>query len=512
MPDYKTYRLKITVLTPLHIGNGREMLRDYDFAERHGEIWRFDENALLETQNIDDPKVVEQLAPKPADLVTDDREYRDGSPLFRYHIPGKAISTDGRVREFIKDVYDRPYLPGSSLKGALRTAIGWWEWEQKGLQPELDKVSIPPRHQGEKHKFDRKKAANRYEQDIFFPSAPSGKGPNYDLMRALHVSDSQPVEPRKMQIVNVVVYRNWSVERADKISSIETLPAGLALDGITFKIDTRLFGVGEQAAQWQKLNFGAPKRLMEWVKICQRYARQRIETEIEYYTRQAKNSSKISNALNLYRRWQSLQVAENDPAFLLQLGWGTGWDGKTFDSRLREDDYFMLEIIKGFNLGTHHSRDYQNGDEFPMSRRLPQKGTDAPLGYPLGWVLVNVAEGDADFVETDWQKRVLETAIKTETPAPAPKPAPKPQPKPLIATFTDVPNIGDRFKGEVFNQEGRALDLFIPGLDDTIAYAHISPENNDTSKRYKEGDIVVCEVIGKNQVGKVWKVECRRIS
>ncbi|HXF85114.1 MAG TPA: type III-A CRISPR-associated RAMP protein Csm5 [Anaerolineales bacterium] len=510
--DYKTYRLKITVLTPLHIGNGQEMLRGYDFAEKHGEIWRFDEDVLLETQNIDDPKIVEQLAKaKPADLITDEREYKDGSPLFRYHIPGQALSQDGRVREFIKNVYDQPYLPGSSLKGELRTAIGWWEWENKRLRPDLQKVS-PLTQKNKKY------AASRYERDIFGGKPDRdmpGSDPNYDLMRALHVSDSQPIDPKKMQLINAAVYRNWSSERVDKISSLETLPSGLVLDGVTIKIDMRLFGSTEESEQWKKLNFGDPKRLTEWVKICQQYARQRMETEIAYYINQANSSPKISNAINLYRRWQSLQAAENESAFLLQLGWGTGWDGKTFDGRLREDDNFMLEIISGFRLGAHHSNDYQSGDEFPMSRRLPYKDQRAPLGYPLGWVLVNVAEEGADFMETDWQKRILETVTTSETPArvaPSPKPAPKPQPKPLIVEFTGIPNIGDRFKGEVFNQEDRALDLFIPGLDDTVAYAHISAENNDTSKRYKEGDIVVCEVIGKKQVGRVWQVECRRIS
>lgn len=412
MPDYTTYRLKVTVITPLHIGNGREMLRGYDFAEEHGYIWRFNENALLEAQNIDDPKVAEQLArTKPADLITDDREYRDGNPLFRYHIPGQALSQDGRVREFIKNVYDQPYLPGSSLKGALRTAIGWWEWETKHLYPDLNKVSSPPRFEADRRKFDKKKAANRYEQDLFYPSAPSGKGPNYDLMRALQVSDSQPIDPERMQLINAAVYRNWNMERVDKISSLEVLPGGLLLEGAALKIDTRLFGSTPQSEQWKKLNFGDPKRLTEWVKICQEYARQRIETEIEYYTNQAKNSPKISNALSLYRRWQSLQAAENESAFLLQLGWGTGWDGKTFDGQLREDDKFMLDIIKGFNLGAYHSKDYQSGDEFPMSRRLPYKDQCAPLGYPLGWVLVNVAEEGADFMETDWQKQILETLL-----------------------------------------------------------------------------------------------------
>jgi len=149
---------------------------------------------------------------------------------------------------------------------------------------------------------------------------------------------------------------------------------------------------------------------------------------------------------------------------------------------------------------------------------------------PLGWVEVRLTPNGED----DWLAGKRE-ALKSKKPAPAAiqpsasvgttgkpsapvtaktpsAPAPKNPSKALVLEFHDIPNIGDRFKGKVFDQEGKALELFIPGLDDTIAYAHISPENNGSSKRYQEGDIVVCEVIGLKKTGNIWKVECRRIS
>lgn len=386
MPDYKTYRLKITVLTPLHIGNGREMLRDYDFAERHGEIWRFDENALLETQNIDDPKVVEQLAwAEPADLVTDDREYRDGSPLFRYHIPGKAISTDGRVREFIKDVYDRPYLPGSSLKGALRTAIGWWEWEKRQkVAQETD--LFQPTGQKKKKEF----VANDYELDIFGrkPKDASGSHPNYDLMRALQVSDSQPLDPDALYVANVTVFRKSGTQpKINRITSLEVVSAKLSFS-VTLKLDTILF------SQWAKsngLNLGNNNRILDFVKICKAYTRQRIATEQEYYRRN--NFPAVSLALTFYDQLARLENQLSENVFWLQLGWGTGWDGKTFDSRLKEkpSENYLKRAIELYDLGRGHT--YAPIQTFPISRRLPLSQNDSgKLGKPLGWALVEIAD------------------------------------------------------------------------------------------------------------------------
>jgi hypothetical protein len=68
--------------------------------------------------------------------------------------------------------------------------------------------------------------------------------------------------------------------------------------------------------------------------------------------------------------------------------------------------------------------------------------------------------------------------------------------------------VGDRFKGEVFEIIGRQLLLSIPGLEDTVAYAVIEAEDNAGSKKYREGESVVCEVIGLTQEGKTWRAQC----
>lgn len=384
--DYKVYRLKITVLTPLHIGNGREMLRGYDFVEKDGEIWRLNENVLLEAQNIDDPEIAEQLArTKPADLITDDREYRDGSPLFRYHVPGKVLSSEGRVREFIKNVYDQPYLPGSSLKGALRTAIGWWEWGQRQkIAQEIDLFQS----NGKKKK--KEFVASDYELDIFGRKSKDAPGshPNYDLMRALQVSDSQPLDPNVLYVTNVAVFRKSGTQpKINRITSLEVLPAKLSFS-ITLKLDTVLF------SQWAKnngLNLGNASRVTNFVQICRAYTRQRIATEQEYYRRNSFPATSL--ALAFYDQLARLENQLAGNVFWLQLGWGTGWDGKTFDSRLKESpsENYLKRAIELYDLGRGHT--YEPVQTFPVSRRLPlpTNGSDK-LGKPLGWVLVEVED------------------------------------------------------------------------------------------------------------------------
>src|SRR5690606_18415556 len=118
-------------------------------------------------------------------------DFRDDSPLFRYVLQGtpRSSAEGAQVREQVKDAYDRPYLPGSSLKGALRTVLAWSIWRERKLQPDARQLQRR-----------RAWAASSYEKAIF------GRSPNHDLLRALQVSDSQPLDAAALMIANVRVH------------------------------------------------------------------------------------------------------------------------------------------------------------------------------------------------------------------------------------------------------------------------------------------------------------------
>lgn len=374
MPDYKTYHLKVTVLTPLHIGNGREMLRDYDYAVHAGRTWRINENVLLDAQDVEDPRVAAMLARiKPAQLLKP-QDFTVDSRYFRYILKGtpKSQAEGAVLREQLKDAFDRPYLPGTTVKGALRTALAWHLWEQKRLRPEISRLGSAP-------KF----AASDYEHSLF------GKNPNNDLLRALQVSDSAPLDANALMLVNVRVLTSGG--KPGSPVEVEAIRPETVIDS-EIKLDTVLFS---QWAKARELNLPNADALMKFVEIARQHSQTAIQREL-IWAKKLPNSKRV---VNHYQEMRTFPLPQN--AFFLQLGWGGGWEQKTFGLRLKSDEAFMRTILKpkrqdGWDVGRGHMP--HNVQDFPTSRRIamayqrdPQgEVTDEMPALPLGWVLVEV--------------------------------------------------------------------------------------------------------------------------
>lgn len=372
--NYSKYRLRITVLSPLHIGNGREMLKDYDYAVYKGRTWRINESALLDLQQVEDTQIAQMLVRvKPAELLKPE-DFQEGSSLFRYVLKGtpKSQAEGAVVREALKDAFDHPYLPGSSLKGALRTALAVHLWEAKKMRPDLGRLNPVP-------KF----AAGDYERDLF------GKNPNHDLLRALQVSDSAPLDPSVLMLVNARV-----ITASGKLGSpveLEAMRRDTEIES-ELKLDAALF------SQWAKslgLHLPNQEALLQFVEIARRYGLSVVQRELGW----AKKLPDGHHLVDFYQNMLSFQLPGN--AFFLQVGWGGGWEQKTFGPHLKKDPAFMKAILKprnqkGWDVGRVHVP--KNVSEFPVSRRVAmayQRNAQGEVtrevpALPLGWVFVEV--------------------------------------------------------------------------------------------------------------------------
>lgn len=369
MPDYTLYRVKLSTLTPLHIGSGRDLMHEYDYAIHNGQTWRINEAALLDDQPLDDPKLADRLAATPPARLLRTGDYRADSPFFRYVIKGvpRAQGEKAQVREQLKDLYDRPYLPGSSLKGALRTVLAWQLWADRGVQPEARRLGR-----------SRQWAGQDFERDLL------GRDPNHDLMRALHVSDSVPLPADRLMLANARV-----IGRGGKLGSpieLEIIRPDTTLE-LTAKIDNALFS---DWARRSGLQLPGAERLLQLPQVASSHAAARLDREIRWFD----EISGAHRVAGFYRQIQNARIGKH--MFLLQLGWGAGWQSKTFGTHLQGAPAFMERIIGDYMLARGSRR---QGDPFPKSRRVAVAFTRDAGGRPsetpaapFGWVLVEMVE------------------------------------------------------------------------------------------------------------------------
>lgn len=371
--DYLTYEAKVTTLSPLHIGTGRELMQDYDYAVHGGKTWRLDETAFLEAQRVEDPAVMRQLMSVPPAQLLKPQDFEADGEYFRYAIKGTPRSQQpgSILREQIKTLDDRPYLPGSSFKGALRTALAWQGWEEKKLKP--DRTKIDER----RPKF----AARDYEHALF------GNGPNHDLFRALLIGDSEPLTPDRLMLINVRVLTSKGIGKdipieveAIRSETIFTLP---------MKIDTRLFS--EWARQRKDFRLGGNKDwLLNMAAILRTHALDRIRKQLSWFGKRM-DASLIAD---FYARLEKISFADNQ--FVVQLGWGGGWDSKTLGSRLQSDAKFFDWLVVQPKLGMLRGKARENrkpGAPFPSTRRVAMKRGSEKEEMPaasIGWVLVEL--------------------------------------------------------------------------------------------------------------------------
>lgn len=369
------YKVTLQTLSPLHIGDGNELRQDFDFVVRDNKTYRLNEDAILRLKG-------EQLRPDrqghyplPGKLLTE-ADFKNPS-LFRYILQGSLRSdkADARMKSFIKDVHDCPYIPGSSLKGALRTALAWTGWNE--VKPKLDRDAVGK---------NKSWAGQLLEKKLFGPD------PNHDLLRALHVGDlalhkeggDKPKAGEGLVIVNAQVL---TMKNAQSPIEMETLRGDIEFKG-DITVDETLFSDFAE----KELHFSNRRHwLDELTARVHAHSKARIEELLEWFE---KADQAYAGVANFYRQLHEAHLPANQA--LVQVGWGSGWDGKTFGSHLQKDPALFERFISDFRMhkAGKDSPPRKIGDAFPRSKRaaMTVKNKVAQAAAPFGWALLELTK------------------------------------------------------------------------------------------------------------------------
>ena len=375
-------KYEIEVISPLHIGNGGTISPiEYVVGDK---FYRADMDRLFEDERFDTEGFIEDT--KAGSLYLGRFAHELAKVHVRYALDisqstrRNLLELIGRrsseVREYIK-TKDDAYIPGSSIKGAIRTAILWWV-----LKNNPDKFNRVKRHlenlvrSRDRGAPNKKRVADKVEEEVF------GRDPTHDILKALQVSDTNAVATESLKVEEVRTLttapqgHNWK----GFYTYVEAMKTGTKLD-LELKIDEFLLE-GDAA---RELIFENKQELVREIpKICNEFAEDFIKNEIMFFT-QYNMPRELDKVLGFYKK---VGERTGEKSFLLHLAWGSGWHGMTVGRLLQEEiDFDFFGLRKKFNLGKRRNQPFFVR-EFPKTRRIVFE--DRQPKYPLGWIKLDV--------------------------------------------------------------------------------------------------------------------------
>ncbi|MGB7416108.1 MAG: type III-A CRISPR-associated RAMP protein Csm5 [Thermosynechococcaceae cyanobacterium] len=421
---YETQRIQLT--SPLmHIGGAVSRLSPFEYVQSGHRVYLPDQAALEKAlqkqgrlndyiQAIDDR---EDLTPLLQNAFGEDwHTVKDpeGNPIF----PSNRVDvkwTDERItdlRPLIRNGFGDPYIPGSSIKGAIRTALAYHLLQFPDLynvpkQQHLSQIEERlQRSMGElkrKAKFFDDKAFMdplftnfqlRHQAQVFGKAGnemcdrihKANLGPNTDFMRAIHISDSPALKLQTVERQGTPVTRNQAIAAEVFVSSrwpnYQAKYRASIFTEFIFNLNTEFtLSIDHEMLSWLHHRQGMKipfKSISDLLKICQDFAQEQWDFEYDYWNA-IKNNQDRGKTLdfNLIRQ----RYDAEDCLYTLRMGWASGMPGTTVNLLLAEDLAAQVRDTCGLKAP---------GFEAPKSRRTVC-GPTGDIQFVPGWAKFKVA-------------------------------------------------------------------------------------------------------------------------
>jgi CRISPR-associated protein Csm5 len=332
-------------------------------------------------------------------------------------------------KSFIRDGNNRAFIPGSSIKGALRTAVLWkmyeeWPRGKSVFKTRVDKIFGMLEEEYRVKSIQqisdfnaRRGVAKEIQKDLlqsveYMPNANGSHsdvpdGPHRDLMRAVSVSDSSSIsEDDLCPYTEDLGLRRRHEESPEAEICVLTLKQGKPRIKTTFEhqfydypepesnsgahsvsFTIRLdLGLLSRMRLPRSVNTSIPfSSLRELFELAREFSQRVWEREQGYFDRLVRKHAYS------YESWGSTDLVSDVKDFYasdlkqacgLRVGYGSGLWATTLWDHL-EEDVDQRTLLR--NLGLKKNRSNQ---EVPKSRRLVRWKNG--LINPMGWVQLDV--------------------------------------------------------------------------------------------------------------------------
>lgn len=351
-------KLILETISPIHIGSG-DNYSSAEFLSMGNTIHRMDINKIYNLLSENEKEVfVEYLEDQYFKLDDFFRGTNISIPESKLYSLERKGQIPREIKEHVKTGI-KGYLPGSSLKGAIKTAAMNAFMDKKKIEKIGEIFDNPDARR-------RNWEIQRFIEDIF---SSGGKQSSYsDFMRFVQISDFIPVnrlcvsEVKSLEVDDSINRWYW-YQRNGKIvqSFLETIGIGEKLEGEIH------FTYNDDVHHSLGLKGNAEILNLEEIKcFIYNFSAEIIKYEISF----AKKYN-IIFLLDFYRKLMKLNTPESP---VIKLGHGAGYLGTTVGLEIKKQDHEVFEQVRKSLRG----RSYEF--EYPKTRRIAIEEN-----VPMGW-------------------------------------------------------------------------------------------------------------------------------
>lgn len=362
----------ISTITPVHIGSGNLLQNNTDFV-----VERDDEETYIHI--IDDKKIFDLIGKENLNawLLSIEKKQDTFEFVKRYssnvsyddiskHLItsfARGISQNATLKETIRNGAGKPYIPGSSIKGAIRTAV---------LSSLADGMEMD--------KLESKVFNNNYLSAKPIEGFLFGNDPKTDIFRFLRIGDAHFHENIAIatRMINLnITHRDDDLHDASKAQLVEAI--GISEES-TINMYLSLEYYQHVKRAYRQLGTLPPEMqsLPDLFMMINAHTEKLVKQEIDFWTDIDKTGAEVyieemQNILNEINR------CKKGESCILRIGYGSGWRFITgaWTERLKD---FDRDIVNRARPSNYRYEEY----DFPKSRKIDEDN------YVLGFVKLSI--------------------------------------------------------------------------------------------------------------------------
>lgn len=356
--------VKMELLTPIHIGNGNFLQNKTDLI-----TYKEGEDSFL---SIVDPKKVLKLVGVEHidDWVLSIENEADNTQKFvnRFHKGVHPSDYARRVitnfasfrptdtlKECLHDGMGLPYIPGSSIKGAIRTSV------LSGFVANKTALEYKVVNRG-------RYTAKPVEQNLF------GGSPNQDIFRFLHIGDAYFEKGNEiaMRMVSLNIRKKDDLWDKSKSQIVEAIGInGEAMFQMNMAMEQ--CALARRSSIWKEIlgDFSSEgKALRSLFGLINTQTGKLVRKEVKYWGRlmEGRYMGAEDYVENMQSILQEIEKCERGTECILRIGYGSGW--RFITGAWTEKLGNFENIIAASRPGNRRYAEY----DFPKSRRLDEDG------------------------------------------------------------------------------------------------------------------------------------------